>query len=114
MELMGPIETMLQERVARGVALLDDKVLGWAERIRPRELNIAFPYQCLLGHLYRSYTTGSMTLKLGAWSPVDEHRAPSHYGFNYESASGAERIMAMKCLNQLWCKEVLKRAPFNI
>jgi hypothetical protein len=42
------------ERVARGAALLDEKVPGWAERIDLAELDLSSCWRCVLGQLATS------------------------------------------------------------
>lgn len=39
-------------RAARGAALLDEKILGWAERIDVDRLRIDDPFSCILGQLF--------------------------------------------------------------
>ena len=42
----------IAERVARGAALLDEKMPGWAERIDLNVLNLASSCRCVLGQLH--------------------------------------------------------------
>jgi len=46
--------TAVAERVARGAALLDGKLPGWAERIDLAELELSSCYRCVLGQLFAS------------------------------------------------------------
>lgn len=42
----------IETRVARGVALLDEKLPGWDRRIDISELALSNCYRCVLGQLY--------------------------------------------------------------
>lgn len=44
-----------EQRVARGVKLLDKQVPGWDQRIRLHHLDMASGYKCVLGQLYGDY-----------------------------------------------------------
>ena len=54
------------DAVARGVALLDEKVPGWRERIALGRLNMDDPVRCIVG-------------QLGIWHLVEED---THHGFD--------------------------------
>jgi hypothetical protein len=51
----------IQARVARGVALLDEKQPGWDALVDPRHLNIEDCGDCVLGQVYRNKGDGSLT-----------------------------------------------------
>jgi hypothetical protein len=58
---MTNIETLGAERVARGVALLDQAAPGWANKIDLGFLNLEDACNCVLGQVYntgRAYPTG--------------------------------------------------------
>lgn len=42
---------LIPERVARGVAFLDQKVPGWRGRVSPDKLDMYSTYHCILGQL---------------------------------------------------------------
>ena len=50
--------TTMEQRVAAGAALLDQKNPGWRERINVEELQLWSRFQCILGQLYGVYETG--------------------------------------------------------
>ncbi|MGW4128017.1 hypothetical protein [Amycolatopsis japonica] len=54
----------LATRVRRGVALLDEKVPGWHQRIDVEELVISSSEHCILGQLFGLYSAGTDALKL--------------------------------------------------
>lgn len=43
----------IQERVANGAALLDEKKPGWRDKINLEELDISDPSRCVVGQLYQ-------------------------------------------------------------
>lgn len=51
------------DRVARGAALLDQADPGWQDRINPLTLNIADPFNCVLGQLYGMFSYGTHYLE---------------------------------------------------
>lgn len=67
------------ERVARGAALLDEKLPGWDQRIDLAGLELASCYRCVLGQLF-------------TWHPLPTENAfsPSPYGLGIE-ALGIDR-----------------------
>lgn len=46
------------DAVARGVALLDEKVPGWRDRLSPNYLNMGDCEDCILGQMYGWYEDG--------------------------------------------------------
>jgi hypothetical protein len=53
------------ERVARGVALLDDRgPTNWHRRVNPETLDVYDPFACVLGQVYGNYTEGLIQLQL--------------------------------------------------
>lgn len=65
----------MEENVLRGVALLDEKVPGWRERIQQDKLFMGDCFHCILGQLFGYYATGLQ--KLGK----NTHDG-FYYGFN--------------------------------
>jgi hypothetical protein len=66
------------DAVARGVALLDEKVPGWRERIKLGELALQDCRRCVLGQVYGHFERGCLALDL------DEDENPwlvGRYGF---------------------------------
>ena len=68
------------ECAARGAALLDEKLPGWAERINLAELELSSCYRCVLGQLFAHvppadefsspYSTGMRAIDVSAWDAV--------------------------------------------
>lgn len=70
-------DTTVAERVARGVALLDEKRPGWAMEIELSVLDVRSPCFCILGQTFGSYRGGTEELDDGS-SPL----IPSTAGFD--------------------------------
>ena len=73
------------ERVARGAALLDEKVPGWRERINLDTFAISSCERCILGQVYGYYATGLGELRRPRSDPYSKAAdlfAVSH-GFMY-------------------------------
>lgn len=65
-------------RVARGVALLDERVPGWVNLVNPLGLNIESTEQCVLGQIYGQYNEGVDALDIN----------PERYGFDANHFDG--------------------------
>ncbi len=80
-EVKGEIEVVFvpwpHDAVARGVALLDEKVPGWRERIDFETLDIERPKFCIVGQACGGYTEGMHRLGLEPWGEGEGQR----YGF---------------------------------
>ena len=63
----------IEERVQRGMALLDDKNPGWERKIDLHILNMEDCHACILGQLYTEYSLGFKPLAIWSGHP---------YGFN--------------------------------
>ena len=78
--------TAVAESVARGAALLDEKLPGWDERIDLADLQLASCYRCVLGQLFARSPIPAGTCSpygLGIW--VLGIRG-SRYGFDGDDA----------------------------
>ena len=77
-------ETPTMERIAKGVALLDDKRPNWRRHIDVDGLDLGSPRHCILGQLYKNDATEGEdgfhigTRKLG----IDHDRLSTEYGFD--------------------------------
>lgn len=56
--------TDVAERVTRGVALLDEKVPGWVDKVNVERLDVSNGVTCVLGQLYGAYNSGRAKLDL--------------------------------------------------
>jgi hypothetical protein len=54
----------IQERVQRGIELLDAKVPGWASRINLDNLQLSDCVECVLGQLFGRFSKGADELGL--------------------------------------------------
>ncbi len=63
----------IEERVAKGAALLDEKRPGWAARINRDTLRISSRCGCILGQEFGSYDAGEMGLFAGTFESSAEH-----------------------------------------
>lgn len=70
----------IQERVARGVALLDATEPGWVHRINTEKLDVSHGEACVLGQLYGNYTLGRHALGL-------DHNQAGEHGFQMRTPS---------------------------
>lgn len=53
-----------QRRVARGVALLDNKYPGWFEKMNLQRFDLTNEYLCVCGQLYGNYKRGCLLLEI--------------------------------------------------
>ena len=89
------------ERVARGAALLDAHVPGWAARVTLTLLDMSDPFTDVLGQLYGQYGAGLRALRLSEEGAGD-------CGFLLVGYH-AGRPVAWADLNGLWAAEVRSR-----
>lgn len=81
----------LQERVQRGMALLDKKRPGWRESINTEILDLSDGYCCVLGQVYNHFITGSHGLGLvhsgeeDPYTPQEEQNLLSHGFYSLSS-----------------------------
>lgn len=61
--------TEMRERVARGVALLDEHVPDWRDRIDPNRLNMIDGCRCVLGQVFDA---GPFAVESGYWIGAHE------------------------------------------
>lgn len=92
----------LNERVARGVALLDEKAPGWYEKINLDNLYMGSTFACVIGQISEgAYNDGLAALGL------DEDTSP-RYGFDFYNISEGSSTR-WNDLQNLWTAEILKR-----
>lgn len=82
----------IQDRVASGVALLDQRVPGWVDRINVDRLDMASNVSCVLGQLFSDYGVGCKALGLSVRGAVD-HGFQTNLPEPREGASDVERIL---------------------
>jgi len=87
----------LQQRVNRGIALLNEKRPGWADEIDLTKFAIDDPNRCILCQLYKTYYQGKFELALGY------PRALEH-GFTFDWCDNN-----VDELQTIWVAEITKR-----
>ena len=100
----------IQARVACGVALLDEKLPGWVERIDLDTLNLASPCRCILGQTwdlpvgvdYTAFALHADALDIDG----DEEVA---YGFNAGGEDWFEDEGEYDALTAEWKRVILAR-----
>jgi len=97
-----------EARVARGVALLDERLPGWRDRIDLKKLRLDNACFCVLGQLYAGTTTlyGYFT-GIHALRIVGDRRAGT-CGF---TLFGDEDDRCWKELEDEWKRQILAGAP---
>jgi hypothetical protein len=102
---LNPLDEPREARVARGVALLDEKCPDWRTRVNPDTLDMASDFDCVLGQLYGRYSLGWQPL--GITSGVQATR----YGFSAEAELYADADDAeLAALTEAW-RAVLTTTP---
>jgi hypothetical protein len=100
----------IEERVAAGVKLLDEKRPGWRSEVSAELLSMVQKSQCVLGQIFGWYDDGRAQLGLGYITAPD-------YGFtsdyrNYEQFEGLdEKIKAeneeFAALTEAWRQQLI-------
>ena len=98
---MGQVRD-LQTKVARGAAMLDDRVPWWFTRVQPARLALESCSQCVLGHLYGDYGSGAYVLDLNS---EDDAEA---YGFTVRG-DPAQQALSWPVLTDAWREEIARR-----
>jgi hypothetical protein len=88
------MENDIPTRVAKGVALLDEKAPGWVGFINLADFSISTTDNCVLGQVYGSYDEGMEELSL---------RDPELYGFDVET-HGMTGILEFRRLQAEWVR----------
>lgn len=108
-----------EERVAKGIALLDERYPGWFEDIDLDELNVSSASSCVTAQLADAYEDtpdyeagmNMLDLDLG----VHNDGSYTQHGFNAESArapgmpEGYSVLPAFVTLNYIWHREIVAR-----
>ena len=76
-------------RVANGVALLNEKVPGWRDRIDLQTFDINSFQKCVLAQLYGSYFDGVAALGLERGNPEKD---PGNYAFDHSLQTPFEEL----------------------
>lgn len=101
----------LAERVARGAALLDEKVEGWPERIAVRELDLRSCRDCVIGQLFSDaadiYEDGVLAYDEGIYRLGITGAGETAHGFSLPRWAGDDDDYA--ALTALWRSEIEAR-----
>lgn len=97
----------LNEKVSRGVALLDKVRPHWRDDIEVNKLNLMYCSSCVLGQLYGWYVGGLRELNLSdiAAYGIEGEESAEYYGLT-GSAESPNQYYEFRQLTRLW-KEVL-------
>ena len=73
---LNPLDEPREARVARGVALLDEKRPGWRTEVNPDTLDMNHDWDCVVGQLYGRFIDG--------WGPLGltTQTQATRYGFD--------------------------------
>lgn len=91
----------MEENVARGVALLDEKVPNWRERISAEDLEMSSTRSCILGQLFDHYFYG-LEWMFPATNDNGQFESSILHGFTTDTGSFYK-------LTALWKDELSKR-----
>lgn len=86
-------EGMFEERVARGIRLLDQVRPGWHNEISWVDLVMEWPEDCILGQLYGGFYGGMSRLKL--------HGKADLYGFDLSQAEYFDETSSVAYFEEL-------------
>lgn len=90
-----------RDRIARGAALLDEEMPGWAEKISLEILDINDSEMCILAQLYGSFYGGGENLGLFTNDKLVEN------GFFPEKM---DDTYYKNLKNEAWAEEIAKRS----
>ncbi len=92
----------VQERVDKGVQLLDFKCPGWRKKVYASKLDMSDILNCVLGQIFGYYYDGLNELELSD-NPEELCDSPRHFGFNASSGDEAEYLE----LKREWTKRLM-------
>ena len=97
----------IEERVAKGAALLDEKVPGWEEKIDLDHLLMGTCQHCILGQAMGYY--GSRQLHALGFAPMDKDKSDEYMDVSYgfDKPSGAHEYYTD--LEAAWTTLILNR-----
>lgn len=98
------LHTTIEERVAKGAALLDEKVPGWVNDINLTTLRLENVYQCVLGQEFGGYEIGARELGLDPWDSD-----AVEYGFMAEGHFGDPEADPWDDLTEAWTAYIEER-----
>jgi hypothetical protein len=100
--------TAVAERVARGTALLDERMPGWDKRIDLAALNISSACGCILGQLHGSFREGLFEYA-DTLLPDGLSAADHCYGFVWAARPGEDANEEVAALTAEWKRVIADR-----
>jgi hypothetical protein len=92
-----PLDEPREARVARGVALLDEKRPGWRAEVNSDILDMASDTACVLGQLYGRYISGCSALGITAGVQA------TRYGFDAVTSAYTDPVdTESNALTEAW------------
>jgi hypothetical protein len=104
------VTATIPERIARGAALLDEKLPGWVDQIDLDRLDLGSPCRCILGQTwdggtipgYSRFETHANALGLGDDEEIE-------HGFNASGGDYFEDAPEYRALTAEWKRVILAR-----
>jgi hypothetical protein len=98
-------ESLIQERINRGVALLDQVKPDWRDHVNADELDLYDTNACILGQLFDHYLQGLEAVGLHTKCA---RALPTRYGFETSGRENFNRAGAYSYdeLTEAWKKEL--------
>jgi hypothetical protein len=94
----------VQERVDKGVKLLNKHFRGWRKKVNPRKLSMGTCTSCVLGQVYGNYIDGALALKQKVKPNVDDFTDfLAEHGFTF-SITELPSSHFTKVETNLWAK----------
>lgn len=102
---VNPLDEPVETRVARGAALLDEKVPDWRTRVNPDTLHMSLNSACVIGQLFGWYADGLRALE------ITGRVQATRYGFDLVgSEEGTGALQDFPALTDAW-RAVLTSTP---
>lgn len=96
----------IAERVSAGIALLDEKVPDWRERVSVEDFDIRSTYNCILGQVFggvdAGYHVGLERLGLEKCSCCYEENTVASCGFDVDFGDDMDFAMQFTLLQDEW------------
>jgi hypothetical protein len=103
-------DTTTPERVARGVALLDEKLPGWVDRIDLDRLDLGSPCRCILGQTWDGIPDPESTPFAAHANELDLYGEDENdYGFNAGGEDWFADEPEYRALTAEWTRVILAR-----
>lgn len=94
----------IEESVALGAALLDERLPGWSEQVEIEELNMVSGAYCVLGQVFGDYLDGVADLWESAMNDVHRTDLAIEHGFDTEGGNDDYELLRAE-----WTEQVARR-----